>query len=152
MSKVLNDAHLQSGAQIHPPPPPSHSYPELRIPDCWRYTIHCLWLAAICEVCFPRYDQRLITRNESLRRENQKNNNLELHRGFTVTPHETSRILSLNYNDLNTDYTLGHWLWSTFTLPHAVLPISSGHSNKQTLSRDVTMQLRDTPSRSSKKA
>ena len=152
MSKVLNDAHLPSGTQIHPPPPPSHSYPELRIPDCWRYTIHCLWLDAICEVCFPRYDQRLITRNESLRRENQKNNNLELHRGFTVTPHETSRILSLNYNDLNTDYTLGHCLWSTFTLPHAVLPISSGHSNKQTLSRDVTMQLRDTPSRSSKKA
>ena len=99
----------------------------------------------------PSYDQRLIKRNESLRGENQKNITLELYRGFTVTPHDTS-ILSLNYNDLNTDYTLGHWLWSTFRLPHTVLPISSGHSHKQTLSRDLTMQLRDTTSRSSKKA
>lgn len=31
---------------------------------------------------------------------------LELYKGFTITPNETSHILPLNFNDLNTDNTL----------------------------------------------
>ena len=53
MNKVLNERTPPIGSSNPPSPSPSHSYPELRIPDCWRYTI-CLWLAAICEVCFPK--------------------------------------------------------------------------------------------------
>lgn len=33
--------------------PPPHPNPPWEIPDWWRITIYCLWLAAIWEVCFP---------------------------------------------------------------------------------------------------
>lgn len=122
-----------SNSHSPPPLPPVPRVEKSQTVDVIQYTVSD-WLLFEKSVS-PRFDQPLIKRNESFRQENQKTIDLELYRGFTITPNETSHILPLNFKDLNTDNTLRNWLWSTFRLPHAVLPISSGHSHTVPLTR-----------------
>lgn len=104
---ALNDVHLLTEAQIHPPPPhtPVSRLEKSQTVDVIQYTVSD-WLLFEKSVS-PRFDQPLIKRNESFRQENRTTIYLELYRGFTIKPNETSRILPLNFNaDLNTDNTL----------------------------------------------